>query len=143
MVEERVKRDPLEREQETPDRQMVRLVMGEVKTYIPASVRKPMDVDHDVIRRAQEPTSLTKKEHPLGCSQRLAGDPCSQIAGQCHERSINHAAKYVSSFRFLSTTRGVLPQASSVSVLPSQRLPALLTLFLLHHPLTVEPASLI
>ncbi len=69
MVEERVKRDPLEREQETPDRQMVRLVMGEVKTYTPASVRKPMDVDHDVIRRAQEPTSLTKKEHPLGCSQ--------------------------------------------------------------------------
>lgn len=80
--------------------------MGEVKTYTPASVRRPMDVDHDVIGRAQEPTSLTNKRASSGCSQRLAGDPCSQIAGQCHERSINHAAKYGSSFRFLSTTRG-------------------------------------
>lgn len=65
MVEERAKRDPLEREQETPDRQMVRLVMGDVKTYTPVSVRRPMDVDHDVIGRAQEPTRLSKKEHPF------------------------------------------------------------------------------
>ena len=43
---------------------MVRLVMGEVKTYTPASVRKPTDVDHDVIGRDQKPTPLTKKRTP-------------------------------------------------------------------------------
>ena len=65
----------------------------------------------------------------------------SQIAGQCNERSINHAAKYVSSLRFLSTTRGgcYLRRAASASSLLNDRrhcsrCPCLTTL-------AVEPAS--
>jgi hypothetical protein len=54
---------------------MVRLVIDEVKTCMPAPSLQPMDVDHGMIGRTLMVNMLNINEHPAGCSRRTASDP--------------------------------------------------------------------